>query len=250
MRKIKSERNAKKIKNSMNDFYMYYIRHQKFTAFFKNLSNKELERMSDRIKLVVDDMYIKMRVEEKYMYWNNLSILYDLLCGYFNKKNKFLELLHKRLGEEEKVNETIEEKKRLDIIKNVLGYETAFSKEIYDKVDDCLYWFYICINRYLDYYHGRLKKDNPSDLAKIVDKIVTDYNLQYIRDEEGINREINYINNILSRLKYAKENTDVIFSIMSIDYDKKYKRMLKGTLTRVEKLMDIIISEIEKPYAA
>ena len=74
--------------------------------------------------------------------------------------------------------------------------------------------------------------------------------MQYIRDEEGINREINYINNILSRLKYAKENIDVIFSIMCIDYDKKYKRMLKGTLTRVEKLMDIIISEIEKPYAA
>lgn len=89
MRKIKSERNAKKIKNSMNDFYMYYIRHPKFTAFFKNLSNKELERMSDRIKLVVDDMYIKMRVEEKYMYWNNLSTLYDLLCGYFNKKIDF-----------------------------------------------------------------------------------------------------------------------------------------------------------------
>ncbi len=139
MRKIKSERNAKKIKNSMNDFYMYYIRHPKFTSFFKNLSNKELERMSDRIKLVVDDMYIKMRVEEKYMYWNNLSNLYDLLCGYFNRKNRFLELLHKRMGEEEKVNETIEEKKRLDIIKNVIGYETAFSKEIYDKADDCLY---------------------------------------------------------------------------------------------------------------
>lgn len=67
--------------------------------------------MSDRIKLVVDDMYIKMRVEEKYMYWNNLSNLYDLLCAYFNRKNRFLELLHKRMGEEEKVNETIEEKK-------------------------------------------------------------------------------------------------------------------------------------------
>ena len=44
MRKIKADRNAKKIKNSMNDFYMYYIRHPKFTDVFKNLSNKELEK--------------------------------------------------------------------------------------------------------------------------------------------------------------------------------------------------------------
>ena len=67
--------------------------------------------MSDRIKLVVDDVYIRMRVEEKYMYWNNLSTLYDLLCAYFNRKNRFLELLHKRLGEEEKVSEKLKRKK-------------------------------------------------------------------------------------------------------------------------------------------
>ena len=249
MRKIKADRNAKKIKNSMNDFYMYYIRHPKFTDVFKNLSNKELERMSDRIKLVVDDMYIKMRVEEKYMYWNNLSELYDLLCTYFNRENKFLELLNKRL-DEKKVTEKVEKKKEIDVIKNIFGYETAFNKEIYDKADDCLYWLFVCVNKYLDYYHGRLRKDNPSDLAEVVDKIVTDYDLPYKRREEKIIREINYINNILGRVKYARENMNVIFSILCVDYDKKYIRMLKGVLTRVEKLMDIIISEIEKPYAA
>lgn len=31
---------------------------------------------------------------------------------------------------------------------------------------------------------------------------------------------------------------------------RNIKEWLKGTLTRVEKLMDIIISEIEEPYAA
>ena len=43
MRKIKADRNAKKIKNSMNDFYMYYIRHPNSQMFSKTFQIKSLK---------------------------------------------------------------------------------------------------------------------------------------------------------------------------------------------------------------
>lgn len=249
MRKIKSERNIKKLKNSIDDFYLYYIKCPGFAEYFKNLSNKELSKMSSRIKMIVDEVYLKTRIEEKYMYWSNLYNMYELLCAYFNRENRFLKLLDEKLSDK-RVSETIEKKNEIDIIKNKLGYETAFNNKIYHKADDCLHWLFVCLNKYIDYYHGRLKNDNPGELAKSVDEIMKKFNLPYEKTEKNIEREINYINNILCRVKYAREHTDVIFSILHKDYDKKYIKMLKGTLTRVEKLIYLIIDDIESAYVA
>lgn len=249
MRKIKSERNVKKIRNSMNDFYMYYIKCPGFADYFKNLSNKEIVQISSRIKMIVDSLYLKMKVEEKYMYWSNLYEIYDLLCTYFNRENKFLKLLNEKMNDK-KVSEKITKKNEIDIIKNKFGYETAFNNYIYCKSDDCLHWLFVCLNKYIDYYHGRLKNNNPTELSGLVDKELMKLDLPYKRIEENINREINYINNILGRVQYAREHIDLIYSLLYKDYDKKYVKMLKGTLTRVEKLVNLIIDEIEGAYAA
>lgn len=80
MRKIKAERNVKKIRNSLNDFYMYWVNHPGIYERLKGLSNKELEKTSQRLKIVVDNLYLKLRVEEKYMFWNNLYNIYELVC--------------------------------------------------------------------------------------------------------------------------------------------------------------------------
>ena len=249
MRKIKSERNAKKIKNSMNDFYMYYIRHPKFTAFFKNLSNKELERMSDRIKLVVDDMYIKMRVEEKYMYYINLYNLYELICVYFMKKNKLLERLETLTGDK-CVSDKIKSKEDIDIIQNYFGYETAFDTFIDKKADDTLHWLYSSLNEIIKHYIGRVKDDNINALTKEIEIIIKEnYNI-YNRNEEQIQKEIIYIDEILRRIKYAKENVEIIYSVGYKEQDKKLRTMIKSSLTRAEKLMKLVIDEIENAYAA
>ena len=249
MRKIKSERNVKKIKNSIDNFYMYYIKCPGFADYFKNLSNKEINQMSSRIKIVVDNLYLRMKVEEKYMYWSNLYEMYDLLCAYFNRENKFLKSLGEKMNDK-KVSEKIEKKNEIDIIENKFGYETAFNDEIYHKADDCLHWLFVCLNKYIDYYHGRLKNNNPNELVELVDKTIMKQDLPYKRTEKNISREINYINNILGRVQYAREHIDVVYSLLYKDYDKKYIKMLKGTLTRIGKLISLIIDDIEGAYAA
>lgn len=249
MRKIKSERNVKKIKNSIDNFYMYYIKCPGFADYFKNLSNKEINQMSSRIKIVVDNLYLRMKVEEKYMYWSNLYEMYDLLCAYFNREDKFLKSLGEKMNDK-KVSEKIEKKNEIDIIENKFRYETAFNDEIYHKADDCLHWLFVCLNKYIDYYHGRLKNNNPNELVELVDKTIMKQDLPYKRIEKNISREINYINNILGRVQYAREHIDVVYSLLYKDYDKKYIKMLKGTLTRIGKLISLIIDDIEGAYAA
>lgn len=205
--------------------------------------------MSSRIKIVVDNLYLRMKVEEKYMYWSNLYEMYDLLCAYFNREDKFLKSLGEKMNDK-KVSEKIEKKNEIDIIENKFRYETAFNDEIYHKADDCLHWLFVCLNKYIDYYHGRLKNNNPNELVELVDKTIMKQDLPYKRIEKNISREINYINNILGRVQYAREHIDVVYSLLYKDYDKKYIKMLKGTLTRIGKLISLIIDDIEGAYAA
>ena len=47
--------------------------------------------MTEKLKTVVEKLYLDLKVEEKYMYYINLYNLYELICVYFMKKNKLLE---------------------------------------------------------------------------------------------------------------------------------------------------------------
>ena len=125
MRKIKSERNTKKLKNSVDDFYYCWINHPALKERIKTLSNKKMNQITDRLKFIVDRMYLRLRVEEKFMYYINLYNLYEMITIYFQRKNKVIETLEK-ITDDVCITERIKEKKDLDIIKEFIGYETAF----------------------------------------------------------------------------------------------------------------------------
>lgn len=100
------------------------------------------------------------------------------------------------------------------------------------------------------HYIGRVKDDNINILTKEIEIIIKEnYNI-YNRNEEQIQKEIIYIDEILRRIKYAKENVDIIYSIGYKEQDKKLRTMIKSSLTRAEKLMKLVIDEIENAYAA
>lgn len=52
---------------------------------------------------------------------------------------------------------------------------------------------------------------------------------------------------MLTRLKYAKEHVNIIYDIEKekAEADKKMRAMVKGTLTRVEKLLNILVQDIK-----
>ena len=92
--------------------------------------------------------------------------------------------------------------------------------------------------------------NNINILTKEIEIIIKEnYNI-YNRNEEQIQKEIIYIDEILRRIKYAKENVDIIYSIGYKEQDKKLRTMIKSSLTRAEKLMKLVIDEIENAYAA
>lgn len=249
MRKIKSERSAKKVKNSLDNFYITWARYPAISERLKGLSNKNAVRMSDNIKILIDRLYYFLRVEEKYMYHTNLYEIYESLCIYFMKKNKVLENLERVTGKKW-VSDKIKNKEELDIIQRYLGYETAFNSFIDKKADDTLYWLYLSLDKIIKYYIGRVKNDNVQLLSDTVRNTVEKSENIYHRQEESIQNEINYINNILKGIKYARENIDVIYSLEHEKEDKKLRTMIKSSLTRAENLMRLIIDDIEGAYAA
>ena len=249
MRKIKSERNTKKLKNSVNDFYYSWIRHPAINERLKDLSNKEVVNMTGKLKNVVEKLYLDLKVEEKYMYYVNLYNLYELICVYFMKKNKLLERLETLTGNK-CVSDKIKNKEDIDIIQNYFGYETAFDTFINKKADDTLHWLYSSLSEIVKHYIGRVKDDNINILTKEIEIIIKEnYNI-YNRNEEQIQKEIIYIDEILRRIKYAKENVNIIYSIGYKEQNKKLRTMIKSSLTRAEKLMKLVIDEIENAYAA
>lgn len=109
---------------------------------------------------------------------------------------------------------------------------------------------YSSLSEIVKHYIGRVKDDNINILTKEIEIIIKEnYNI-YNRNEEQIQKEIIYIDEILRRIKYAKENVDIIYSIGYKEQDKKLRTMIKSSLTRAEKLMKLVIDEIENAYAA
>ena len=244
MRKIKSERNTKKLKNSVDDFYYCWINHPALKERIKTLSNKKMNQITDRLKFIVDRMYLRLRVEEKFMYYINLYNLYEMITIYFQRKNKVIETLEK-ITDDVCITERIKEKKDLDIIKEFIGYETAFIDIYYKKADDTAHWLYSCIMEILKKYIGRLKDDRTDVLNKKLSELINEIPNEILVKEKNIQKEIEFLNEILKRIKYARENIDVIFSFWSEKDDKKLRTMIKGSLTRTEKLINMVVAEIE-----
>lgn len=215
----------------------------------KGLSIKEAVKMSERLKIVIDKCYYSLRVEEKYMYHSNLYEVYEALCIYFMKKNKVLENLEKITGKKW-ISDKVKDKEELDVIQRYIGYETAFNTFINKKAEDTLHWMHSCLNEIIQFYIGRIKNDNVEALSTEVRNKVKNFEQPYLRKEFEIQNEIDYINNILKGIRYARENIDVIYTLGHEKEDKKLRTMIKSSLTRAENLMKLVIDEIEGAYAA
>ena len=89
-------------------------------------------------------------------------------------------------------------------------------------------------------------RDNKSLSKCIEDKIIR-IPLTIIKKTKIYGEEFRYLNLMLSRLKYAKAHTDIIYSLDECrkEDDKKTRSMVKSSLTRVEKLLNIILSDIQ-----
>lgn len=239
MRKAGNLRNYKKIKNAVDDdFYMAWLGNERIASKIKNISTKKLNCLTARVKQTVDKTYLLLKVEEKYKYYVNLYLIYELCCFYFDIKNIFI-------PEEEMKNIPYK------VIEKILGYEPFFNKEVYHKANDGLRWLSISLKETKAHYIGAIKKENILGLEKEIKDYISNIELwEYKRDEEGIEREITLINSILLRIKYAREHIDIIYSLNK-DFeaeDKKLRTMIKSSLTRIEKPIRTIIGYIEELY--
>lgn len=248
MRKVKSERSVKKVKNSLDDFYSSWAQYPLIKEKLKKLSNKKAVKTADMLKIVIDKMYYSLRVEEKYMYYTNLYNLYEELCIYFIRHNKVMDIWEKQ-AYDEKIVEKVKLKYELDTITHRIGYQPAFCKKIQSKIDDSLHWLFSSLHTILKFYIGKVKNDNVTVLSAQMEKIILNSEKIYPREEEKIDKEIAYLNEILVRIKYARENVNIIYSYGMETQDKKLRTMIKSSLTRVEKLILIIIQEIENSYS-
>lgn len=242
MRKIKVDRKIQKFENLLGDFYCKWVIPVQHMDEIEKMTDKEIRRKVEDLKLAVELVYTKLRADEKYMYYVNLYYLYEMLCNYFQKDNI---VAIKRNMEPEKY----------EGIEKQFGYEPVFSKELNKKADDCLHWLSCTIFRLLEKY-SVCPKDNKSLAECIEDKIIR-LPLTIIKRTNIYGEEFRYLNLMFSRLEYAKRHTDVVYSLDECrkEEDKKTRTMLKSSLTRAEKILNVILNdvldnEIEEGYAA
>ena len=88
-------------------------------------------------------------------------------------------------------------------------------------------------------------KDNKGLAECIEDKIIRSP-LTIIKKTNIYGEEFRYLNLMLSRLKYAKNHTNVVYSLDECrkEDDKKTRSMLKSSLTRAEKILNIILNDV------
>lgn len=239
MRKAGNLRNYKKIKNAVDDeFYMAWLGNERIASKIKNISTKKLNCLTAKVKQTVEQAYRLLKVEEKYQYYVNLYLIYDMCCLYFNSKNILI-------ADEDRKNSTHRD------IKKILGYEPFFNKEVYHKTNDGFRWLSISLKEIKKHYIGAVKKENIPGLAKEMEDYISNVELwEYKREEDGIDREIAFINMVLLRIKYAREHVDIIYSLNKNfeAEDKKLRTMIKSSLTRIEKPIRTIIGYIEELY--
>lgn len=241
MRKANNVRNIKKIKNSTDDFYFAWINHPALINHVKGLSAKELSSVKAKLKKIVDKLYLDLRVEEKYQFYVNLYLLYEICCLYFNRENA----LKRILDENGKPCQ-----QAYPSLSYFLPYEPVFNKSLYAKANDGLFWLENSLKDILKNHIGKVREENLKKLTEEIEDIIKkpDY-WGYSRVEKGIEKEIVLINVILARIKYARINIDVIYSFHD-EQDKNLRKKIKSSLTRLEKVINTIIGYIEEPYCA
>ena len=125
MRKAGNLRNYKKIKNAVDDdFYMSWLGNERLADKVKNLPAKKLNFITERAKQTIDKTYLLLKVEEKYKYYVNLYLLYDMCCLYFNLENGLKKYLEQTLENREEFQATYRD------IEKILGYEPREEDEI------------------------------------------------------------------------------------------------------------------------
>lgn len=232
MRKIKSDRKIQKFENLLGEFYCKWVIAEQHTEEIEKMTNKEMRGKVQDLKIAVEIVYSKLRADEKYMYYVNLYYLYEMLCNYFQKDN--LVALKRNMQPE-----------KYEGIEKQFGYEPVFSKELNRKADDVLHWLSCSIFKILHKYSVCVR-DNKSLSKCIEDKIIR-IPLTIIKKTKIYGEEFRYLNLMLSRLKYAKAHTDIIYSLDECrkEDDKKTRSMVKSSLTRVEKLLNIILNDVQ-----
>ena len=99
MRKAGNLRNYKKVKNTVDDeFYMSWLGNERLADKVKNLPAKKLNFITERAKQTIDKTYLLLKVEEKYKYYVNLYLLYDMCCLYFNLENGLKKIFRTNSG--------------------------------------------------------------------------------------------------------------------------------------------------------
>lgn len=243
MRKVKlskEDQKIKKFKNSLSPFYQSWLNHPTVTNAIKGVPKSKIEIATAGLKAIVDKAYLDLNAEGKYEFFAVIYDIYENLTIYFEKENKILNDLNKR----KRIKESTE-----GIIEENLGYEVAFSKEIYKKADDCLHWLYSSTKKLSnDGYLDVLKDGANKRISEIYEKNIKNMNKEYNREENDIQKEIDIMDDFLKRIKYAREKVSVVYKFQSEEEDKKLRAMFKSALTRTEKLINLIIGEIEGAY--
>lgn len=235
MRKIKNKKTdkLKKIKNLLGEFYSEITCPEEHIEEIEKLSKKELRKKAACLKTAVEITHAQLRVDEKYKFYINLYFIYEMLCIYFQKEKLFID----KRKVDPYDDESIEEK---------LGYETAFSKNVNKKVDDTLYWLSCSLNKLVVKYRVCIK--NYNQVLKEIEREIDNSPRILKNGITGLEKEMDYINKILVRTSYARKNVGIIYSLEESwkEEDKKTRTMVKATLTRVEKILDILVKDIEE----
>lgn len=245
MRRVKlskEEQKVKKFKNSLNPFYQSWLNHPTVTNAIKKVGKNKVEMATSGLKAIVDKAYLILNTEGKYEFYTVMYEIYDMLNIYFSRKDKILKKYNQNRTDKLKDNEE-------DLIEKTLGYEVAFNEEINKKADDCLHWLYSSINKFV--YSGYIDVLKDGANKRIIESYSNNLNnisVQYNRKEKNIQKEIDIINDILKKVKYAREKVSVVYKFQSKEEDKKLQAMFKSALTRTEKLINLIINEIEGAY--
>lgn len=130
----------------------------------------------------------------------------------------------------------------------MLPYETAFGTQIKNKANDSANWLYYSLKKIIEEYVLPIKNKNIKKLTAEIedyDKEILNTLLQQYENTEYFD-EVRLLNHILARIQYARDNVEVLHSCENTDLnDKKIRTMVKGSLTRTEKLISMVINDIE-----
>lgn len=237
MRKTNSERKVKRLTNKLDKFYLYYSNCPRFRNEALSKTNSQIKDLSVRLKMAVELLYSELKVEKKYQYYINFYILYLIICRYFETNNELIEKFFKE--------NKIKTFKALEII---LPYESAFGTKIKNKATECANWLYYSLKKIIKDHVLPIKKENKEKLIDEIedyDKEILNTLLQQYKDTEYFD-EVRLLNHILARIQYARDNVEILYSYENTELDdKKLRTMIKGSLTRAEKLINMVVAEIE-----